>query len=40
MWKVMQWNNIYSVNANVAVLKTEAERQLAQFNSYSKLAQA
>lgn len=36
----MPWNNICSVNANLPVLKIEAERELAQLNSYSKPAQA
>lgn len=40
MWKVVPWNNICSINANLAVLKTEAERELAQLNSYNKPAQA
>lgn len=36
MWKVVPRNNIYSVNANLAVLKIEVERELALLNHYSK----
>lgn len=33
-WKVVLWNNIYNINADLALLMTEAERELAQWNSY------
>lgn len=40
MWKVVLWNNIYNVNADLSVLMTEAEKELAWLNSYNKPAQA
>lgn len=40
MWKVVPWNNVYSVNANLAVLKIEAERELVPSNHFSLSAQA